>query len=74
MQRPASLKNSAKQKLNRFESISLFLFQTEQIMAGPIVEFSAHGQLEKWESPTTDWVRVVDLLVQLILLTVRAPS
>ena len=56
MQRPASLKNSAKQKLNRFESISLFLFQTEQIMAGPIVEFSAHGQLEKWESPTTDWV------------------
>ena len=56
MQRPASLKNSAaKQKLNRFESISLFLFQTEQIMAGPIVEFSAHGQLEKWESPTTDW-------------------
>ena len=56
MQRPASLKNSAKQKLNRFESISLFLFQTEQIMAGPIVEFSAHGQLEKWESATTDWV------------------
>ena len=55
MQRPASLKNSTKQKLNRFESISLFLFQTEQIMAGPIVEFSAHGQLEKWESPTTDW-------------------
>ena len=57
MQRPASLKNSAaKQKLNRFESISLFLFQTEQIMAGPIVGVSAHGQLEKWESPTTDWV------------------
>ena len=54
MQRPASLKNSAKQKLNRFESISLFLFQTEQIIAGrtnSIVEFSAHGQLEKWEKP-----------------------
>ena len=43
-QRPATLKNSAKQKLNRFESISLFLFQTEQIMTVPIVEFSAHGQ------------------------------
>ena len=56
MQRPASLKNSAKQKLNRFESISLFLFQTEQIMAGPIVEFSAYGQLNKRETPTTDWV------------------
>ena len=56
MQRPASLKNSTKQKLNRFESISLFLFQTEQIMAGPIVEFSAYGQLNKRETPTTDWV------------------
>ena len=57
MQRPASLKNSAaKQKLNRFESISLFLFQTEQIMAVPIMELSAHGQLNKWETPTTDWI------------------
>ena len=55
-QRLASLKNSAKQKLNRFESISLFLFQTEQIMAVSIVEFSVHGQLNKWETPMTAWV------------------